>query len=70
MKFVPKGPINRIPDKDLFILQSQYHGCRLPGDTRSQAISDSSIEVICRRYSCLMTPMANTTHKVVVYSVY
>ena len=38
-------------DKDLLILQSQYHGCWCPGDTRSQGISSHGIELVWRDYS-------------------
>ena len=33
-------------DKDLPILQNQYHGCWCPGDARSQGISNHDIDLV------------------------
>ena len=33
-------------DKETFILQSQYHGCWWPGDTRSHGINNHGINLV------------------------
>ena len=38
-------------DKNIHISPSQYHGCRCPGDVRSQGISSHGINQGCSKYS-------------------
>ena len=40
-----------VTDKDSCILYSQYHGCRCPGDTRSQGTSSHGIDLVVPEYS-------------------
>ena len=47
-------------DKDLFILHKHYHGCRWPGDTRSQSISGHRVDVFLAEYSSVSTRRAES----------
>ena len=44
-----------LQDLDPFFLQSQYHGCWWPGDTKSQGISSHVIDLIIPQYSICST---------------
>ena len=44
-----------VEGKNLFIQQSQYHGCWWPGDSRSQGISNHSIDLDFQKYSSIRT---------------
>ena len=46
--------------KDLYIWYSQYHGCRYPGDARSQGISSYGIDLFLSEYSGLSTRGINS----------
>ena len=35
-------------DKDLFILRTQYHGCRCPGSLRRQGFHRRDIDLDCQ----------------------
>ena len=42
--------------KDLVILYSQYHGCRWPGNTRSQGINSNGIDIVLLENILAWTP--------------
>ena len=45
---------SNMEDRNMFILQSEYHGCWWPGNARSQAISSNNIDLVIPDYSSFL----------------